>query len=341
MEIPLLRRIMENLAANLTFAQDLSVIWHSGEPLVLGPDYYSEAITVIREALPPEISVEYDIQTNGTLLTERWRTVYLRPDVSVGLSLDGPQEIHDGNRPYRDGRGSFDKAIAALRLLRREGKDPSVVCVVDFAHMDEPDRYFDFFLEEGVRHLSFNVPEREGANVTGLAVDAGAQQAFSRFMARFYRRNRDEGRPFALTHIDAMANRLRLARGAPPRSQEHKPLAIVTVGSDGRFSTFSPELLGFAHARHGDFRIGRASPDFHLDHGRLGAMAHEIEEGLRACEERCRYFAVCGGGRPSAKYFESRTFAVDAHESCLVNTRWLAEAVAGEILAESDAFESA
>jgi uncharacterized protein len=334
MEVARIGAIFEALAANLALADELSVVWHSGEPLVLGPQYYLSAIATIRDSLPSRITLDFDIQTNGTLLTPRWRDVYSRPDVSIGLSLDGPREMHDRARKYRDGRGSFDGAIAALRLLREEGCDPSVICVLNFDFLREPERYYDFFREEGVRYLSFNIPECEGVNERKVAHGLEIQRAFTAFMTYFYRRNEREGRPFALTHIDAMATNLAARHARLPRSQEQQPLSIITVGVDGQFSTFSPELLGFAHRTHGDFRVGRAYPAFSLDTQRLEAMHREIEAGLSRCESECRYFSVCGGGHPSAKYFDAHSFAVAEHTSCLVNTRWLAEAIAEEMLSQ-------
>jgi len=325
----------EALAANLVLADELSVVWHSGEPLVLGPQYYLSAMAAIRGNLPSRINVEFDIQTNGTLLTPRWRDVYSRPDVSIGLSLDGPREIHDRTRKYRDGRGSFDGAIAALRLLRSEDCEPSVICVLNFDFLHEADRYYEFFREEGVRYLSFNIPECEGVNERKVEDGPESQRAFAAFMTYFFRRNEREGRPFALTQIDAMAKNLAAPPASIPRSQEQRSLSIITVGVDGQFSTFSPELLGFEHDIYGDFCVGRAYPQFSLDKRRLAAMEREIEAGLIRCESECRYFSVCGGGHPSAKYFDTRSFAVAEHTSCLVNTRWLAEAIAEEMLSQA------
>jgi uncharacterized protein len=328
--------IFAALAENLELADELAIVWHSGEPLVLGPQYYLSAIAAIRDSLPSRIDVEFDIQTNGTLLTHRWRSVYGRPDVSIGLSLDGPREIHDRARRYRDGRGSFDGALAALHLLQEEGCEPSVIAVLDFDFLSEPERYYDFFREEGVRYLSFNIPECEGVNERKVEHDLRRRNEFAAFMRYFHRRNEREGRPFSLTHIDAMARNLRVRHARMPRSQEQSPLSIITVGVDGRFSTFSPELLGFQHPVHGDFRVGSAYPQFSLDIEKLDAMTREIEAGLGRCESECKYFSVCGGGHPSAKYFDAGNFAATEHTSCLVNTRWLAEAISEELLSDTE-----
>ena len=101
--------------------------------------------------------------------------------------------------------------------------------------------------------------------------------------------------------------------------QENKPFAIVNVGCDGEFSTYSPELLGLSSPRHGSFALGNIATDSLssvLSSPRFRALDDEIAQGIDMCRRDCRYFAMCGGGPPGNKFFENGTFASTETMSC-------------------------
>jgi sulfatase maturation enzyme AslB (radical SAM superfamily) len=70
---------------------------------------------------PADLTVAHSFQTNGTLIDEAWCAFFAEERVNVGVSVDGPKHLHDRNRLTRSGRGTFDKTIAGIRLLRRNG----------------------------------------------------------------------------------------------------------------------------------------------------------------------------------------------------------------------------
>jgi uncharacterized protein len=101
------------------------------------------------------------------------------------------------------------------------------------------------------------------------------------------------------------------APAALTRDQQNAPWAIVTVGVDGSFSTFSPELIGVKTEAYGDFTFGNVLRDS-FEHGaqseRFRTLAAEIDRGVSSCKASCKYFDVCGGGAPANKYFENGSF---------------------------------
>ena len=85
-------------------------IWHGGEPLSWGLDTFKGALAIQR-SLKGELGIQgvivNKIQTNGVLIDEAWADFFKRCKFRVGVSLDGPREIHDAMRVYRSGKGSF------------------------------------------------------------------------------------------------------------------------------------------------------------------------------------------------------------------------------------------
>ena len=95
--------------------------WHGGEPLVLGLDFYRKAVELVRKHAGDK-TVHHTIQTNGTLLTREWTAFFRENGFLVGISLDGPRDIHDKYRKDKGGAPTFDRVIRGLALLQEGWK---------------------------------------------------------------------------------------------------------------------------------------------------------------------------------------------------------------------------
>jgi uncharacterized protein len=154
----------------------VTLAWQGGEPTLMGLDFFRRALEVERAALPEGWAVERTIQTNGTLLDDEWAAFLAEHDVLVGLSMDGPRELHDAYRHDGAGRSVFDQVEAAARLLQKHGAEFNVLCTVNAANAGHPLDVYRYFRDElGARYLQFipivevEVPPRDG--VPGTATD--------------------------------------------------------------------------------------------------------------------------------------------------------------------------
>ena len=122
----------------------------------MGLDFFRRALEVERDALPEGWQVERTIQTNGTLLDDEWAAFLAENNVLVGLSIDGPRELHDAYRHDGAGRSVFDKVEAAARLLQKHGVEFNVLCTVNAANAEHPLDVYRYFRDElGARYLQF------------------------------------------------------------------------------------------------------------------------------------------------------------------------------------------
>jgi len=113
-------------------------------------------------------------------------------------------------------------------------------------------------------------------------------------------------------------------------TQETTPFAIVSVDWKGNVSTFSPELLGLADERYGDFMLGNVrtdSLDAMLTSPRFGALRHDIEAGIAQCRHDCAYFQFCGGGAPVNKLSENGSFVSTETLFCRLNRQAMLDVV--------------
>ncbi|MGA7864140.1 MAG: cyclophane-forming radical SAM/SPASM peptide maturase GrrM/OscB [Stellaceae bacterium] len=290
----------------------LSVVWHAGEPMVLPIGFYRDAFRMIDRARPAELAVTHSFQTNGTLIDDAWCDFFAEEHVNVGVSVDGPKLLHDRNRLTRSGRGTFDRTIAGIRLLRRHEVPFHVISVLSLDSMLAPGEMFDFYVAEGIEQVCFNVEESEGDHVSRSFADSSVGAAYYRFLSEFWRLSSAmPGRIKFIREIEHALQQVIRPKDAPFGNQLVEPFAITSMDWAGNISTFSPELLGLKNAQYGDFLLGNINRDRLVDLPRranFARMLEDIEAGVAMCRESCEYFSVCGGGEPVNKLAENGTF---------------------------------
>jgi uncharacterized protein len=297
----------------------LTVIWHAGEPLVLPPSYYQAAFEAIEALRPPGIQLHHSIQSNGMLINHDWCDFIKKWRVGVGVSVDGPQHLHDANRVTRAGKGTFDRTIAGIRLLRRENVPFHVITVLSEKSMHAPDELLDFYVSEGIDDVCFNVEESEGTYVSGLLSSGNAAESFRHFLDRFWTLSRKSTRIQFIREIDGMIPRIFRPEQSRAENAQVEPFGMVNIDCHGNVSSFSPELLGHKSAEYNDYILGNILTESLEDMLRspaMQAMKRDISAGVEMCRKECDYFSVCGGGAPVNKLAENGSFASSRTAFC-------------------------
>lgn len=147
----LLRTIEQTFAyvASKKSLGEAHFIWHGGEPMAVGMAFYEKAMQMQRE-LNRGVRYLNAIQTNGVLLNERWIDFFLENKFSVGISIDGPQSVHDKHRLNHVGKGSFDVVRRKIVMAKEAGLPVGACMVLSKYSLDHQDEIFDFFQELGV-----------------------------------------------------------------------------------------------------------------------------------------------------------------------------------------------
>nr|WP_279382542.1 radical SAM protein [Acanthopleuribacter pedis] len=115
---------------------------HGGEPLLLPKKRFDEYVGILRQHLDDRVDLAISIQTNGTLIDAEWIDLFEKHRIIVGISLDGPEPLHDASRPDHKGRGSYQATVRGLRLVQEAvaaGRLPptGILCVANPEHDGE------------------------------------------------------------------------------------------------------------------------------------------------------------------------------------------------------------
>lgn len=276
-------------------AHDLSevhVILHGGEPLLAGPRHMTALLDALRAGIPPDTRIHFELQTNGTLITEEWLDLFEKYRMAVGVSLDGPRTANDLHRLTRSSRSSAASAVRGIELLRsRPHLFAGLLAVVDLAN--DPADVHDYLASFEPPVIDFNLPhathdEPPHRNDPGLP-------EYGIWMSRVYDTwlaesgNRHSVR--MLEDIVALSSGVR----SSVESLGLAPAASIVIESDGSIEDVDTLRSVEEGASRLDADVYRHSFDMVRHHPKLAHRGLGKAALAEVCQV-CPLLEVCGGG---------------------------------------------
>ena len=151
-------------------APEVTVAWQGGEPTMMGLDFFRRSVELAESYRMPHQRIVYTIQTNATLIDDEWAGFFKDRGFLVGVSIDGPREIHDTYRVDKGGKGSFDRVMAGLAHLRGRSVEWNALTTIHAANQTRGREIYRFLRDEcGARFMQF-IPIIERATPDTLPV---------------------------------------------------------------------------------------------------------------------------------------------------------------------------
>lgn len=151
-DVILERVVRDAIASN--GADEITFEWHGGEPLLAGIDFFRKAVA-LQARYADGRRIHNTLQTNGVLLTQQWADFLKEADFLVGISVDGPEDVHDRYRRDKGGRASFDRVMSGLEHLRRAEVPFNTMTAVSRAGEGRGAEVYRFLKSAGSRHMQF------------------------------------------------------------------------------------------------------------------------------------------------------------------------------------------
>lgn len=180
--------------------------WQGGEPTLLGIPFFEKALEIQEKYRCEGIKILNALQTNGTLINAKFAGFFQEHGFLIGISIDGPEELHNRSRKDAEGRGSFSAVMAGLENLKSHGVEYNTLTVVQNDNGNHPEEIYDFLKHRGAVHMQFiPIVEAEGKTVGKRSVKLGQWGDFlNRIFDRWIRE--EVGRIF-VRHFDLMLGR--------------------------------------------------------------------------------------------------------------------------------------
>lgn len=169
--------------------------WQGGEPLLAGISFFQKVVEFQKEYGRPGQIVSNSVQTNATLLNTEWIRFFKKYNFFIGVSLDGPPQVHNHYRQYASGRGSFEEVVAGINLLAEGGVDFNILSTIGKETAYSPQEIYKYFLSRGLYYLQF-IPavDRKNQQVADFSITPAQ---YGNFLCRLFDIWWNHGNPFA------------------------------------------------------------------------------------------------------------------------------------------------
>ena len=144
------------IQAGMEYAEHIcSFAFQGGEPTLAGLDFYRQVVVLQKQYAKPGVEIRNAIQTNGYTIDEEWAAFFAENHFLVGLSLDGPPELHNRNRTDVQGKDTFNRVMKSVRLLEKHNVAFNILCVVTGQNARSVEKLYRFYRKQKFRWLQF------------------------------------------------------------------------------------------------------------------------------------------------------------------------------------------
>lgn len=160
--------------------------WQGGEPTLMGADFFAKAIELQKKYGRAGRQVSNKMQTNGVLLDERWCRFLRENNFLLGISIDGPKEFHDRYRLDYSGAGTFERVMRGIENCKKHEVEFSALIVLNNVNVEQPERLFDFVVENDLTYLQFVPCVEQDAETGGPTEFSITPQQYGDFLCRLF-----------------------------------------------------------------------------------------------------------------------------------------------------------
>lgn len=166
--------------------KEITFIWQGGEPTMLSIDFYERALAYQRKFARPGVSITNSLQTNGTLLSDSKASFFAEHDFLLGISIDGPEHLHDKYRKDRSGNGTFKQVMAGLEMIKKHNIRFNTLTVIQDDNAQYPLEVYNFLKGIGSKYLQFIPIVEPGENGNLVSSRTVPSKAWGAFLNQVY-----------------------------------------------------------------------------------------------------------------------------------------------------------
>jgi len=275
--------------------------FQGGEPTLAGPAFFEKLVEFEQHYGRDGQSVSNALQTNGMLIDERWCKLFKSFNWLIGISIDGPEDIHDTYRFNKGGQGTWKRVMQSIELMKKEGVEFNILCVLNTANVERPREVYKFFRSIGVEYMQF-IPLSDFDNEGKPYPFTITPEQYGRFMCEVFDLWWPDRRKVRIRYFDNVAEAL--AGQRPGNCTMHETCDSYVV------IEYNGDVYPCDFFVEGDWKLGNINLDSWSEiarrQKRFGfaakkAIAHPV------CQV-CEYVSICHGGCPKHRHDPRRNF---------------------------------
>lgn len=272
--------------------------WQGGEPTLRGLDFFEKVIEFQNKYLPKGWQFQNSLQTNAIFLNDKWCDFLKKNNFLVGVSLDGPRQIHDYYRKDKKGRATHQRVMQGINLLKKHNVNFNVLCVVNNLNSQKPLEIYNYFKKLGVEYIQF-IPlievDHSENNLEGIVSSYSVRaEDYGDFLIEIFEEwvRKDLGKIFVQIFEEALA----------AWAGQNSSLCIFSrTCGDAAVMEHNGDFYSCDHFVFPEYKLGN------INHSSLTEMLQSNKQtqfGRNKLEElpqyciKCKYKFFCNGGCP-------------------------------------------
>ena len=310
--------LLERFVKDYIEAQTMNEVvftWHGGEPTLRPLSFYQKAVELQKKYAGGRV-IHNSLQTNGTLLTDEWCRFLKANNWLVGISIDGPEELHDRYRRDSQGKPSWKRVMEGIRLLQHYGVEWNAMAVVNRYNADHPQAFYRFFKSIGCQYIQFtpiverNVQHADGRHLASIndADDAPVTdfsvtpEQWGNFLCGLFDEwvKQDIGRVFVQIFDSMLANWVGVAPGTCIYAKECGHAGVME---------FNGDVYSCDHFVFPQYKLGNINEHTLIEmlYGEKQRRFSQLKYNKlpRQCKE-CRWAFACHGECPKNRFVNDR-----------------------------------
>ncbi len=280
---------------------EVNFVWQGGEPTLMGLGFFRKAFALQQKYARPGMNIVNSFQTNGTRLNDDWAEFFREHDVLVGISIDGPEDMHDYFRPDKKGEGSFRQVMEGLEFLKKHNVRFNTLTCVQSDNSSYPVKIYRFLKDIGSTHLQFIpiVEPMPDGSVSYRTVHPQKYGAFLNGVFNEWLRQGDVGRIF-VQDFDVALN---LVFGNPSPICIHAETCGHALAIEHNGDLFSCDHFVFPEYKLGNIMDQRMK-EMHESERQEKFGMDKRDRLPQFCRE-CEFLSICNGGCPKDRFIET------------------------------------
>lgn len=154
MSLETYEKFLDNYVAHQPNGSEITITWHGGEPCLLGLEYFQNAVKLSRSKYP-DVNIQFVFQTNGTLITEDWARFFTANNFLIGLSIDGPENLHNAHRIYKNEKPTWKRVMQTVEHFHKHNTLFNTMTTVNSTNVKEPLEVYHFLKSIGSKWMQF------------------------------------------------------------------------------------------------------------------------------------------------------------------------------------------
>ena len=310
--------LLERFVKDYIEAQTMNEVvftWHGGEPTLRPLSFYQKAVELQKKYAGGHV-IHNSLQTNGTLLTDEWCRFLKANNWLVGISIDGPEELHDRYRRDSQGKPSWKRVMEGIRLLQHYGVEWNAMAVVNRYNADHPQAFYRFFKSIGCQYIQFtpiverNVQHADGRHLASIGDTTDAPvtdfsvtpEQWGNFLCGLFDEwvKQDIGKVFVQIFDSMLANWVGVAPGTCIYAKECGHAGVME---------FNGDVYSCDHFVFPQYKLGNINEHTLIEmlYGEKQRRFSQLKYNKlpRQCKE-CRWAFACHGECPKNRFVNDR-----------------------------------